>query len=157
MNLLQQTHIGQGATFPIKLTTPVDKDGNPQMTTIMVDGEPHQVPKVGWYVETGSELVRNNLTALFTYHIGERFRQENFGTRLWECIEEPNTDTLSFLAANFIKEALSYWEERIMNLSVETLREGSKLYIKIRFQLVTGIVSDTIVEYDNSTHTTYVY
>ena len=44
-----------------------------------------------------------------------------------------------------------------MNLSVETLREGSKLYIKVRFQLITGVVSDTIVEYDNSTHTTYAY
>lgn len=115
------------------------------------------VKKVGWYPRTGLDLVKNNLTAIFTYQIGERFREENFGSRLWECIEEQNTQLLSYMATNFIKQSLYEWESRIRGLKVECTRDGSKLFIKVSFAVDTSAAAETILEYDNSTNTSYAY
>lgn len=157
MNLQQLNQIGQGATFPIKLSTPKDKDGNPEYTTIMVDGVPTSVLKVGWYPGIGLDLIKNNVTSLFIYQIGERFRQENFGSRLWECVEEPNNQLLEYMATQFVKATISTWESRIRGLEVHTLREDSKLYIKILFSVGTSATQEAILEYDNSTNTLYGY
>ena len=55
------------------------------------------------------DLVRNNISSILYYLIGQRFRQENFGNRLWECIEEPNSQALSFIIKEFIKDAIGTW------------------------------------------------
>ena len=133
MNIKQANTVGTGAMFPIALSTPKDADGNDEYTETLVNGVVTRVKKVGWYPSTGLNLVKQNVTSIFVYQIGERFRQENFGSRLWECIEEPNTDLLSYMAAKFVKESLYLWESRINGLEVTCTREGSKLFIKIKF------------------------
>ena len=157
MNIKQANTVGVGAMFPITLTTPVDADGNEEYVEIMVNGTVTSVKKVGWYPSTGLNLVKQNVTSIFIYQIGERFRQENFGSRLWECIEEPNTDLLSYMAAKFVRESLLLWESRIVGLEVTCTREGSKLFIKIRFSVGNSSVEEAIVEYDNLTNSTYAY
>ena len=82
MNLKQANTIGVGALFPIVLSTPKDAQGNDEYVEIMVDGVVQRVKKVGWYPSTGLDLVKNNVTSIFIYQIGERFRQESFGSRL---------------------------------------------------------------------------
>ena len=34
------------------------------------------------------------VSSILYYMIGQRFRQENFGSKLWQCIEEPNSQTI---------------------------------------------------------------
>ena len=77
--------VGKGMIFPIQLTR-------------------NEKGETGWYPVNGDmALVRNNISSIMYYLIGQRFRQENFGNRLWECIEEPNTQALSFIIKEFIK------------------------------------------------------
>lgn len=156
MNLKQLSNLGSGVIFPIKLSTPVDENGNPEMVSTVVDGEIVEVPKVGWYPETSTELVKNNLTSLLIYHIGERFRQEEFGSRLWECLEEPNTQLLTYMATKFVKDSISFWESRITKISVETLKEDTKLYLKIHCT-VDNEITESLIEYDHSTNMSYAY
>lgn len=157
MNLKQANTIGMGAMFPIVLSTPTDAEGNEEYVENLINGVVTRVKKVGWYPSTGLNLVKQNVTSLFVYQIGERFRQENFGSRLWECIEEPNTDLLSYMAAKFVKESLYTWETRIRGLEVTCTREASKLFIRIRFSVGTSSVEEAMVEYDNITNSTYAY
>ena len=157
MNLKQANTIGMGAMFPIVLSTPTDAEGNEEYVENLVNGVVTRVKKVGWYPSTGLNLVKHNVTSLFVYQIGERFRQENFGSRLWECIEEPNTDLLSYMAAKFVKESIYAWETRIKGLEVTCTREGSRLFIRIRFSVGTSSVEEAMVEYDNITNSTYAY
>lgn len=157
MNIKQANTIGTGALFPIVLSTPLDINGNEEYVDSIDNGVVTQVKKVGWYPSTGLNLVKHNVTSIFVYQIGERFRQENFGSRLWECIEEPNTDLLSYMAAKFVKESLRAWETRIRGLEVICTREGPKLFIKIRFSVGTSSVEEAMVEYDNITNSTYAY
>lgn len=123
--------IGKGPLFPIQLTT-------------------NEQGKVGWYpVDGDPELVKENITALLYYMIGQRIRQETFGTRLWECIEEPNVQALSFLIKDFLTTALTTWEGRIILQDIQTARAGSKLNILVTYAINGTNSSQFInIEYD---------
>lgn len=123
--------IGKGPLFPIQLTT-------------------NEQGKVGWYpVDGDPELIKENITALLYYMIGQRIRQETFGTRLWECIEEPNVQALSFLIKDFLTTALTTWEGRIILQDIQTARVGSKLNILVTYAINGTNSSQFInIEYD---------
>ena len=79
--------VGIGVTFPIQLTR-------------------NEKGETGWYPVNGDfKLIRDNISAILYYMIGQRFRQENFGSKLWQCIEEPNSQALSFIIKEFLKQA----------------------------------------------------
>lgn len=126
--------IGVGALFPIQLST--TDQGK------------------GWYPAQGDPaLIENNLRALVEYMIGQRFRQEDFGTRLWECIEEPNSQALEFMVREFLKQAIGRYESRITIKKVTTERYYSKLYITMEYALVgLGRQSYMTLTYDSSTN-----
>lgn len=125
--------IGSGALYPIELTP--DSNGN-----------------TGWHIAKGDpKLIEENLTALINYQIGERFRQEDFGTRLWECIEEPNSQAQEFLVKEFLKRAIEEYEPRVTFKSSSITREGSSL--TIHFQYIvnsTGSSRGGTVTYNNN-------
>ena len=99
-NYNQLNTIGSGAYFPIKLEQALGSDGKPESVQLP-DGR--VVPKIGWYILRGDvALIKQNLTAILTYQIGQRFRQEDFGSRTWECLEEPNTSALNLMIKNFV-------------------------------------------------------
>ena len=101
--------VGKGMIFPIQLTR-------------------NEKGETGWYPVNGDmALVRNNISSIMYYLIGQRFRQENFGNRLWECIEEPNTQALSFIIKEFIKSSIGAWEQRITFKGITVSRQGAKI------------------------------
>lgn len=114
---LYEKIIGNGMVYPIVLGT-------------------NSEHKTGWYPVIGdTKLITDNLNALLQYTIGERFRQEDFGTRLWECIEEPNTQAQAFLINTFLKEAISLYEDRINYKESIISRSGNKLHIEMHYIL----------------------
>lgn len=160
--------IGTGVTFPIQITTQKDNLGN----TIMVpqvdengnsmydeEGNIIMVPKQGWYPVVGKpSLIQNNLTALFIYELGSRFRQEHFGSRLWEVIEEPNDQVLKHLLDLFIKSSVAKWEPRIKALDVILEHQREKLHITIQFMVdASGTVENLNLEYNSTTTEYYAY
>jgi phage baseplate assembly protein W len=126
-NNLYTNIIGIGPLFPIRITE-------------NEKGENHLFPKQ-----------HNNLSALLWYDIGQRFRQEDFGTRLWECIEEPNTQALAFLVKDFLKKAISTYETRITFKSLNMRLEGTKLFIEMNYVInQTGSQQVLGISYDRS-------
>lgn len=128
--------IGVGALFPIQLSK---NDAGQQ----------------GWYPADGDPaLIENNLRSLIEYTIGQRFRQEDFGTRLWECIEESNTQALTFMAREFLVEAIRKYESRIQLRRVTTTQYNQYLYIVMEYWLVgLGQGGSMILKYNRSTNT----
>lgn len=109
--------IGIGAGFPIELTT--TEDG------------------VAWKAEVGVvSLINQNLRAIINYQIGQRFRQEHFGTRIWECIEEPNIEATAFLVRRFILDGISSWEPRLKFLELKINRQSTMLNLKLRYKVI---------------------
>lgn len=131
MDNLYEKLIGKGPLFPIRLTQ-------------------NDKGETGWYPVNGDpNLIKENITALIYYMIGQRIRQEDFGTRLWECIEEPNTQALSFLIKDFLTQALTAWEGRITLQEIQTARVGSKIAILVSYRINGTSSSQFInIEYD---------
>ena len=110
--------IGIGAIFPIEL-----KENNQGQT--------------GWYPVYGdSKLIEENIKALLLYEIGQRLRQEDFGTKLIEVLEEPNTSALSFLVREYIMQALAKYESRVVVTKISSTRLNQKLHILLEFRIV---------------------
>lgn len=109
--------IGRGSLFPIILTQ--NKSGT-----------------TGWYpVQGDPNLIKHNLKTLIEYHIGQRFRQEYYGTRLWECLEEPAVPILLRLVNEFIQNSIAQYESRIIFSKVDGYMKESKIYLNITYKL----------------------
>ena len=111
--------IGIGAIFPIEL-----KENDQGQT--------------GWYPVYGdSKLIEENIKALLLYEIGQRLRQEDFGTRLIEVLEEPNTSSaLSFLIREYIMQALNKYESRVLITKISSTRLNQKLHILLEYKII---------------------
>lgn len=156
-NYNQLNSIGSGAYFPIKLEQAVGSDGKLESVQLP-DGR--VVPKIGWYILRGDvALIKQNLTAILTYQIGQRFRQEDFGSRTWECLEEPNVSALNLMIKNFVKDGIAAWEPRIKALKVLALKptkESIRLLIYFRVQN-SQRVEELNFQYNLNNSTTNVY
>lgn len=156
-NYNQLNTIGSGAYFPIKLEQSVGKDGKPESVQLP-DGR--VVPKIGWYILRGDvALIKQNLTAILTYQIGQRFRQEDFGSRTWECLEEPNTSALNLMIRNFVKDGIAAWEPRITALKVLALKptkESIRLLVYFKVQ-DSQRIEELNFQYNLNNSTTDVY
>mgnify|MGYP000195348297 FL=1 len=156
-NYNQLNTIGSGAYFPIKLEQALGSDGKPESVQLP-DGR--VVPKIGWYILRGDvALIKQNLTAILTYQIGQRFRQEDFGSRTWECLEEPNTSALNLMIKNFVKDGIAAWEPRITALKVFALKptqESIRLLIYFKVQN-SQRVEELNFQYNLNNSTTNVY
>lgn len=156
-NYNQLNTIGSGAYFPIKLEQSVGKDGKPESVQLP-DGR--VVPKIGWYILRGDvALIKQNLAAILTYQIGQRFRQEDFGSRTWECLEEPNTSALNLMIRNFVKDGIAAWEPRITALKVLALKptkESIRLLIYFKVQ-DSQRIEELNFQYNLNNSTTDVY
>lgn len=132
MESIYKDTIGTGVIFPIELTQ-------------------NEYGKTGWYPITGEKLIEHNLCSMVSYAIGERFREEDFGTRLWECIDEPNTQALAFVIHQFLKESISKWEPRVTYKSSDFTREGSKIHIRFHYVInSTNASKSSIVTYNTN-------
>lgn len=124
-NILERT-IGSGVLFPITLTE------NSRRET-------------GWYPVSGTpDLILHNINSLIQYELGFRIRQEDFGTRLRECIEEPNTQAQAFLVNQFIKQALSKFEDRIDFKNTSIVQQGTQLTITVNYSIRNTNLGDSL-------------
>lgn len=147
MSTQQDIQIGSGAMFPIQLEQSKNNQG---LVELVLNENGVLVPKVGWYIKTGDiELIKQNITAILTFQIGQRFRQESFGSRTWDLLEEPNTSALELIIAEYIRNGLGNWEPRIYNIQVESIRQYTSIYLHISFSVKgTNLSSDSYYQYN---------
>lgn len=112
--------IGKGPTFPIKLSQNADDE-------------------TGWYPEDGTiDLLKSDLTSLIAYQVGQRIRQESYGTRLSELLEEPNTTVLDHLVKTFISSSISIWEPRVKPIdpsNIKVIRYPTYIKVNVNISL----------------------
>lgn len=120
-------YIGSGMLYPIQITK--NKEG-----------------KTGWYPVSGDpDLIVENLQSIFSYQLGQRFRQEEFGTQIWNYLEEPNTTIQAFMIDKGIREALSNWEDRLVYKGSDIKLNGNSVDIIIHYSIPElNIQDDTL-------------
>ena len=111
------TAIGIGALFPIQLSS-------------------NSSGKTGWYPAYGDpQLIEDNIKAIILYEIGQRLRQEDFGTLLTSVLEEPNTLALTFLIRKYLKDAFDKYESRISIKKISATHQSAKIYMLIEYTI----------------------
>ena len=116
--------VGIGVTYPIQLTT--NENG-----------------ERGWYpVNVDFKLLRDNISSILYYMIG---------SKLWQCIEEPNSQALSFIIKEFLKQAIGAWEQRITFQNITVTRVDAKIHIEVAY-VINGTNSSQYLDitYDKS-------
>lgn len=102
-----------------------------------------------WKTTKGSlELISNNITSILVFQVGTKLRQEVFGTRNYECLEEPNVNTTRLLVYRFTKDAIAAWEPRIRLDDVKVHFTPTSIEIKLRYMVLTSkLVSELDFSY----------
>ena len=76
------------------------------------------------------------------------------GTRIYECIDEPNTQILEFLVKEFIRDSINSWEPRIEALAITTKRQYDRVFIYLRFKVkLSQSIDEVIFEYNPQNQT----
>lgn len=115
MENLYEKSIGSGPTFPIQL-----KNGS-------------------WLPVKGSlDLIEDNIISILTYQLGFRIRQEIFGTRNYECLEEPNINTTRLLIYRFTIEAIEAWEPRVKLIETKVFFDTTSININLKYKVLTN-------------------
>lgn len=140
--------IGSGAYFPITITPSLDSEGNPRMVQKMEQvgskwvpvfdqsGNPVMIPATGWNpIISDPKLIKENLTQILLTQVGSRLREEDFGSRLAESIEEPNDSVQAFTIRDFIKQAISKYEPRITAYKVILEHQREFLTISLYYKI----------------------
>jgi phage baseplate assembly protein W len=165
---------GSGAIFPVtlsklkndktgkylqvpKVKAVENADGTVTVTPeLYADGTPKMVDAVSWLPLTGYDLINNNLQSLFSFQIGQKMRAEDFGSRLWEAIEESNTTVQAAVIKEFLKQGIKTWETRITFSDCTITQDQEKLYIDLTYKL-GGEVQTVSLEYNSQTDTYDAY
>lgn len=124
--------IGSGADFPIKLTPALDTNGNQMIT-------PEGEPMMGWHILEGDvQLIQQSLKNIIYTLLGQRIRQEGFGCRVHEVLEEPNNRVIQHLTSKFVTESILQWEPRLSFVKVESVSEFNKIEMEIHYKLANA-------------------
>lgn len=130
MNPLQKQNmnelaIGYGVTYPIVISQS-DKGK-------------------GWYPVKGDTLlIKNNIQSLILYSKGFRFRQEDYGTMLMACLEEPNTQALRFYIKTFLQEGIGRYEPRVTYRDLIMAQRDNQLLFQLNYSVNLANLDDNI-------------
>lgn len=117
-----QNFIGQGFTIPLKLT-----NGRPPL-------------------ESGFDLIRSSIINIVSWAYGKRFFLNEYGSRLYELLEEPNDIILEDIVRVFVVDAINKWEKRIDLTHCSIVRTSDiKMEVTVTYQIINTKREDTFV------------
>lgn len=87
-------------------------------------------------VNTGVDRITQSLYCILSTPRGARLFNPNFGTRLYECLAEPNDFVLRDTVKYYVTEDIKIWEKRI-DFDVKVIQENGSniLNIEISFSI----------------------
>ena len=93
------------------------------MATIRTKGLsfPLQLNSGAHTIVEGVDLIKNSIKIILSWPLYTKEYIDDFGSRIFEILEEPNDDILITLIRKFTVDALKRWEYRIelLDLSIE--------------------------------------
>lgn len=120
---IRDRFIGSGYIFPLEL-----QNGKPRL-------------RVGEL-----ELIRSSIMMLISWPKNDRFFLGEFGSRIEECIGQPNDDILSTLVYQFISDAINNFERRIELLDIGIIRpNNTSINIRLTYKIRTTNLEDSFI------------
>jgi len=115
--------IGGGITFPIEVNSKGSVD-----------------------VMSNNVLLRSSIKNILYWPTSQRFFNEQFGSRIFDVLEEPNDNIGKALVRTFIFEALNRWEKRILVKDTRVLNSDHQVInIEITYEIRSTRTEETMV------------
>lgn len=92
----------------------------------------------------GLELIKSSIKIILSWPLRTRKFNGEFGSRIFETIEEPNDDVLMALVRRFTLDALGKWESRIELISMDISRDMDKLNINLVYKVKDLDIQDSL-------------
>lgn len=87
-------------------------------------------------IATGLDVIEHSILDILNTPQGSRLFLPEYGSRLHELLFEPNDLVLKSLLRQFIREALTAWEQRIQFKDVKYKFEESVIYCEILYSVL---------------------
>jgi phage baseplate assembly protein W len=97
-------------------------------------------------IKGGIPLIRASLTNILSWPYADRYFLKEFGSRLYELIDEPNDDVLKSLVRQFIIDSIEIWEKRIKLTGVNMERTNPQtLNVQISYRVIATQQEDSFI------------
>jgi len=113
------------------------------MTTVQTKGLmfPLELVSGKHVLVEGIDLIQASIKIIIAWPLFVRFYEGNFGSRIYEVLEEPNDDILVNLIRRFVIDAITQWEKRVELKSLTIERVSSE---NVSIELVYNIKESNI-------------
>ena len=90
----------------------------------------------GHTLEEGVDLIQKSIMTILSWTLFTREYEDQFGSRVFELLEEPNDDVLITLLRRFTQDSLESWESRIELVNLDIYRTASdKVTVDIIYKI----------------------
>lgn len=99
-------------------------------------------------ISEGIDLIKDSIKIILSWPLYTREYVDDFGSRIFEILEEPNDDILISLIKKFTIDALEKWEKRIELISVNIYRPtNEKVTIDLVYRIKELDIEDSLTHY----------
>lgn len=95
-----------------------------------------------------AELVKQSIFEVLAWPTRVKYFQEDYGTKLYNLLEEPDDAVTSALAKEYIREALNIFESRISKVQVRVFKsktQPGKSIIQISYNILGLNLRDSLI------------
>lgn len=94
----------------------------------------------------GPDIIKSSLMVILSWQLRTRYFNGQFGSRIYEALEDPNDDILSMLVRKFTLDSIEDWEPRVELKSVNIHRpEPHKLNLELVYNIKELNVEDSVL------------
>jgi len=94
------------------------------------------------------DSVRQAVLLLLSTRMGERVMRPDYGCDLHKLVFSPNDDTTAGLAMHYVRQAIEYWEPRIVVERLDASRDEAypeRLNILLEYRLSSSSLRDSLI------------
>lgn len=96
----------------------------------------------------GVDLIQDSIKIILSWILYTREYEDDFGSRIYETLEEPNDEVLFTLVRRFTIDALEKWEKRIEIISLSVERQTpEKISVDLVYRIIELDIRDTLQHY----------
>lgn len=93
----------------------------------------------------GPDIIKSSLIIILSWQLRTRYFNGQFGSRIYEALEDPNDDILSMLVRKFTLDSIEDWEPRVELKSLSVHRpEPHKLNLELVYNIKELNVEDSV-------------
>ena len=93
----------------------------------------------------GPDIIKSSLIIILSWQLRTRYFNGQFGSRIYEALEDPNDDILSMLVRKFTLDSIEDWEPRVELKTVNIHRpESHKLNLELVYNIKELNVEDSV-------------